>query len=435
MGRARAGLLVVLMLAAQPAAAQRLLELCQAALQGSPFLKQREFELERARAEEDIVRSRLLPQLSAQGSWSQNDYRDALIGDRRYDGQRYGLTARMALIDMPARYRHDASREATRQRERDAAHIRMALLGEVVDVYLKGLQAADDIAALDAEQEAVQRQIARLRAMRERQMAKVTDLAETEAYGQSLVTRGIDARNQLEQARARLTELTGQPVRQLAPLDRQVFDAVSGSAEEAVEVALRDHPQIVALQHNLEAVRRSLESIRAEAYPQLALVGSHVYSDVGYDNRAQPAYHSTNLGLELRIPLYEGGRVDASTREAVARVSIAEQQLEAMRREIERETRAAWGSARANHARIGSTRQEVAALEQTVRAQERGFELGASSVVDLLDARRRLMKANAEHAKARYDFVRDLSDLKIRRGELTEADVASWDRWFGPTPP
>ena len=136
------------------------------------------------------------------------------------------------------------------------------------------------------------------------------------------------------------------------------------------------------------------------------------------------------VGLELRVPIYEGGRVDALTREAAARQGAAEQQLEAARREVEREIVTHWLSARANHARIGSTTAEVRAFEQTVKAQEVGLDLGASRITDLLDARRRLFKSRAEGAKARYDYVRDVVALRIRGGNLTEDDVASWDRWF-----
>jgi outer membrane protein len=53
-----------------------------------------------------------------------------------------------------------------------------------------------------------------------------------------------------------------------------------------------------------------------------------------------------------------------------------------------------------------------------------------SRITDLLDARRRLFKARAEGAKARYDYVREVVALRIRSGNLTEDDVALWDRWF-----
>jgi outer membrane protein len=72
----------------------------------------------------------------------------------------------------------------------------------------------------------------------------------------------------------------------------------------------------------------------------------------------------------------------------------------------------------------------VAALEQTVQAQERGLELGASRVIDVLDARRRLLKARADQAKARYDYIRDVVALQVRSGEVGQGDIARWDGWF-----
>jgi outer membrane protein len=425
---------LALLLAAPATPAQRLLQLCDAALQSSPHVKLREHEVERARAERDRVRSRLLPQLSAQAGWSRNEYDDALVDRRRYDGKRFGLAARMGVYDAPTRHRLGASDEAALQREQELVHTRMSLIAELVDVYLKGLQATDDLLTIDAEQAATQRQVDRLQAMLVRQMTKVTDLAETEAYAQSLVTRAIDARNQLELAQARLAELAGQPVATLVPLARQRFERVAGSADEAAAAALRSHPRLAALEHALESARKQLAGSSAEHLPQVALTGSHTYTDQGYDNRQLPPYHATSLGVEVRVPLYEGGRVDAATREALARVSSAEQQLEAARREIDRDTRANWARARANHARIDSTLLEVGAMEQTVLAQERGVELGASRVIDLLDARRRLIKARGDHAKARYDFVRDVVNLKASSGELTLAAIAVWDRWFDAAP-
>ena len=82
-----------------------------------------------------------------------------------------------------------------------------------------------------------------------------------------------------------------------------------------------------------------------------------------------------------------------------------------------------------------ATAQEVAALGQTVRAQERAVELGASTVVDLLEARRRLVRARADHAQARHDHLRDLAELQLARGVLDEADITRWDGWFAAPPP
>ncbi len=428
------GLTVALVLAAPAASAQRLLEFCRAALEGSPYLQMRVLEVDRARAERDIAGSRLLPQMSAQAGWSRNDYREQLAEDRRYEGRRVGLTARWSLVDLPSVHRRDASQVAAWQRELEVAQTRMTLIAQVVGVYLEVLQAGEETLALEAEREAVLRQVERLRSMRGRQMAKVTDLAEAEAYAQTLASRVIQWRQRRDKASGRLAELSGLPVigpAPLAPLGRPEPDVTAlQSDDQTVAQALRDHPRLAALARATEALRRTGAGARAEHLPQLALVGTHSYADTGYDNRRQPPYHVTSIGLELRVPLYEGGRVLASEREIAARLAMATHQEEAARREVEREIRAAATSARAGRARIIATAQEVAALEQTVRAQERGVELGVSTVVDLLDSRRRLVRAQADRAQARHDQLRDLVELQLARGVLDEGDVVGWDVWF-----
>jgi outer membrane protein len=418
-------------LLAQAACAQGIAELYDAALRGNPTLRARSFDVDRARAEADAVRSRLLPLVAAQAGVSSNEYRDAAT-DESYGGKRASLTARQSLYDPVSRQRLESARASIGQREQELAQVRLALFAELFDRYLQALAAQDELASLAAESQAATRQLERLQAMRERQMARVPDLAEAQAYVLSLVTRTIDAGNQQAIALARLGELSGLTVRQVPALTRTTFDPVAGTSQEWAAHATRGNQRLLALAQAVEAARRNLEASRAERLPQVAATLARTYSDQGFDNRRQPPYHATSLGIEMRVPLYEGGRADAAVRDATARLGGAEQQLEAARREVEREVLAQWLSAQANHARIGSTDAEVLAFEQAVQAQERGLELGASRITDLLDARRRLLQARADQAKARYGYVRDVVALKIRSGELSDADIAAWDRWFGP---
>jgi len=138
----------------------------------------------------------------------------------------------------------------------------------------------------------------------------------------------------------------------------------------------------------------------------------------------------TTLGLQLTIPLYEGGRVQATVSEASARLAIAREQYEAARRETERDARTAYLGAAANHARIGSTDAEVRALEKVLQAQQRSYELGVSTIVDVLIAQRRLFKSRSDRSKARYGYIRDLTTLRARAGTLSMSDIEEIDGWM-----
>ena len=75
--------------------------------------------------------------------------------------------------------------------------------------------------------------------------------------------------------------------------------------------------------------------------------------------------------------------------------------------------------------------QESKFREKAKIAQERSYELGAATIIDVLDAHRRLLKANTDYSKARYDFIRSLIRLRLNAGSLADLDLEAIAPWFG----
>jgi outer membrane protein len=430
----RRGWMELLLLAAGlvPAAgnAQRLLDFYQHALTSNPTLRSREFGIEQARAQEDIAASRLLPQVSAIGNYSNNDYRETGLAAQSYNGTRAVLQASQALLDFASYFRLQGAQFAVTQNElqRDAA--RMALGGDVVDRYLAVLQAGDEVTHLQSEKESIEGQLKRLRFMRERGLVKVTDLFETEAYYQALLTREIESRNTRAVALERLREITGVAAQQVAPLARERFPAVPGREEQWVIDAARNNPNLTALERAMDAVRSQVKSARSDHLPVLSLQASKTYSDQGYDNRLIPSYSVGSVGLQVNVPLYAGGRVQAAEREANARFEMARESLEGARREVERDARTAYLTTVSSYARISSTNAEVQALERTLQAQQKSYEMGIATIVDVLNAQRLLLKSRSDQSKARYDYIRGLTTLRVHAGTLSIKDIEEIDGWM-----
>lgn len=410
-------------------AAEDLLSLYRHAQSENPLLRARALGVERARADADVAQSRLLPQVSLQTTASRNHYEDT-IGESQFNGRRTILSARQALLDRAGVFRRDGARAAIRQSEQEVEQARTEIFAQLTDQYLQVLQAYDELAQLQAEKEAADRQVQRLRAMREREMAKVTDLAEAIAWAQQLATREIDARNKADGARVRLRELVGRDPGELKTLGRTSFPDVPESEQYWVEKVATANALIGARVAAVEVGRLGARAAEAEHWPTVNLLLQRNQSNQDIDNAPRREFTTDLVALELRIPIYEGGRVSAATASAAAQKAIADEQLEATRREIERETRLLYASAVANRARIDSTDAEVDALATTVRAQERGYELGVVTVIQVLDARRRLLRSRADQAKARYDYLRDLIGLRLRAGNFTEQEVAGFNDWL-----
>jgi outer membrane protein len=265
-------------------------------------------------------------------------------------------------------------------------------------------------------------------------MARVNDLAEAVAWTQQLAIQEIDAINKESAARVWLKEIAGIDPGVLPVMTRQSFPGVSESEQYWVISALASHPGLGARRHGVEANRQSVAAARADHLPQLVAFYQRNETNQDIDNSPRPRFSVDSVGLELRIPIYEGGRTSAAKRVAQRQLDIANEQLEGIARQVEREVRLAFTSAVANRARIDASDAQVDALVQTVKAQERGYELGVVTVVLVLDARRRLLRARTDQSRARYNYLRDLIALRIRAGVLTEADVAEFNRWFGAQP-
>ena len=429
---AHALVLAAIALAPACARAEGLMELYLRALETNPMLRSRGFGVDQARAQQDMARSRLLPQLSAAGSYNRNNYEEQDI-ERRYTGKRGSVVATQPLFDLASYYRLKGAQTTVLQSEQERQAAEISLGGELIDRYLRVLQAEDEIEHLASEKEAIETQLKRLRAMRERQLVKVTDLYEVEAYYQALLTREIEVRNARAVGLERLRETTGVLVKNVAPLVSQALPPVPGTEEQWVADSVSGNPTLLALTSAIEGMERLIDASRSEHLPTLGFAASQTYSDQGYDNRAVPSYNVGTVGLQLTIPIYEGGRVQAGVREAVARREMAREEYEAGRREIEGKVRSAYLSATASRARIASTDAEVSALDRVVTAQQRSFEVGVTTVLDVLIARQRLVKARSEHSRARYDYIRDLTVLRVQSGALNRANIEEIDSWLART--
>jgi outer membrane protein len=416
-----------------PAVSADLLSLYRSAASDNPSLKVRSLTTARTQAEARVAESRLYPQITLQSSYSHNDYQASGTGTS-FNGQRTTLMVRQPLMDIASRHRRDGAQVAVGQAESEAQQARGELFAQLADQYLALLESFDEIQRLQAEKEAATRNVDRLRAMRAREMARVNDLAEAVTWVQQLAIQEIDAMNKESAARVWLREIAGIDPGAPPVMTRQSFPTVSESEQYWVSSALASHPGLSARRQGVEANRQSVAAARAEHLPQLVAFYQRNETNQDIDNAPRPRFSVDSVGLELKIPLYEGGRTSAAERVAQRQLDIANEQLEGITRQVEREVRLAFASAVANRARIDASDAQVDALVQTVKAQERGYELGVVTVVQVLDARRRLLRARSDQSRARYNYLRDLIALRIRGGVLTEADVAEFNRWFGPQP-
>jgi outer membrane protein len=420
--------------AQQPAnGTSTLIDLYRIALHTHPAMVGQRAGVERAQARRDQLASRLGLQVAASLNFARNDFRGQAAPPDEYDSRRHSLNLRVPIIDVSTRRQVGSENERIEQSRYELEATRAELASELVELTLDVLNADEELAVLVAEQESVGSQRERLRRMVERQMAKVPELLEVEAYQVTLQAREIEVRNALRIAREKLRLVVGDEIGALRGVATDRLPPLEDSAAAWVDRAFAQSPRISALRRSVEAEQRAISSARAQAYPVVSATASKTWADSDSDSRRNPPFNIASVGVLVSVPLYEGGRVDATVREASARYSQAQAQLDEGRRDVEREVRTAWLKAQGDQQRIAATLQAAQAQDKAREAQQRGFELGAVTVVDLLETQRRLYRARADHARARHDYLRALATLRRHAGALAETDMEIFSAVFsGP---
>lgn len=397
------------------------------ALEYDPQIRIAQHQLGLVTAEHGQARGRLLPQINASMSLTENDLsspEDPTTPREDYSGERMSLSLRQTLFNWQLLARKAAAKELIAQREEDLVEAMGTLLMTVLKRYLEVLIAQENLALLDAEVNLAERQRAAVEKRHQRSLASVTELYETRSRADLMRIDRIDAANTLEMAKASLRELTGQPVKKLvSAMNLNLLPEISGDADAFVRSALRKNPEVRSKVKAVRAARKMVDASVGEYLPKVEFVFNHQDSDVGFDNRLTPRRKTEYTGIEVSVPLFSGGVARSGVRAAQYRRDIAQEEAELARRTVEKATREAYLSATSGFERIVAANSALGSTESSYKAMLKGFELGTVTSIDVLEALRLKTRAQRDFQKARYTYVYHYMNLKKLTGVIEPDDL------------
>lgn len=187
-----------------------------------------------------------------------------------------------------------------------------------------------------------------------------------------------------------------------------------------VQEGLKQSPEIKQVEAQIEANQRQLRSDqRAYWVPDLDLTARYNNNIYERRNGGIPAdQNDWNVGVELSIPLFEGGARSARTTQSRLAVRQGQTTLRDIRNTIEQEIRS---QSEATHASY----QSIALAKQSEDAAQRNFDLlsdtynqGQLAITNLLDAQETLLDAREASMNATYSFLIDLMNLQRAAGSF-----------------
>jgi len=417
------------------------------ALQNDPRLQAAASRLEATRENKSIARANLLPQLGASGNWTRGDTEtdisgtDEILGPIRVasesdiDTTNYRADLRQSLYRQGNYEALDVARGQISQAEAIYEIAYQDFLLRVAERYFLVLTLTDGVTFAEAEEKAFQRQYEQAEQRFEVGLTAVTDVHEARATYDNARARAIVARNDLADAKEALRELTGQYFEQYDAL-QEVLPLVEPdpvNAQQWVDIALQSNPSVLSSRAAFEVAEANVRLARSGHFPTLDLVASY---NRFIDNERNFRFNlespptiaklentDTQLGLVLDIPLYQGGRVSAQTRQARYLMDATGQDLDDVQRGVVRQTQTAYRAVIAGIQEVEAFEQARISAESALEATQAGFEVGTRTIVDVLIAEQRKYQAQRDNSVARHAYIIRHLRLKSVAGLLNADDL------------
>lgn len=437
----RAGIVLAFALTPAGVFADDLLTVYRLAREQDPKLQAAESSYQASLQKLPQARALLLPTVSATARKNRN--RDETItdsgitsrpaGSAEYDNIEYALNLTQPVFNSASLAEVRRAKADVRRAEAERLGAQQDLMLRVVEAYFNVLAAADSLEFARAEKTAVARNLETVQGRLQVGLSAREDVHEAKARYELAAVQEVEAENALEDRREALRELTGQRHLALTQLAERIPLAmpVPADVESWVQQALVQSPLLVTRREAVESAREEVKRLQAGHYPSLDVVGSRTRTDADASITG-PGIRADNtvLGLQLTVPLIQGGLVSARTAEAGHRLSATEQELEGARRNVERTARSAFLGVVSGVARVNALTQAVTASEAALQVKSEGFKARVNTLLDVLDANRELYRAKREHARARYGYALNWLRLKQSAGTLAEDDVAHVNSWL-----
>lgn len=299
------------------------------------------------------------------------------------------IEGEMSLFNKPVLFREEAARtnidlqkENTQQYQNDLSfamlltYVNCQRLSERVKVFQKNLER--------------DRQIEEMAASKVKAgVGLETDLLRAKGIVGFDHLRKIDAAGDLVKCRKDLANILGLPDLKddIEPL--RYDPLVINSSDPFLKTGIDDRPDVRASLLTAQAAKSLKQAAKAESWPTIQLLG-----EIGYGG-SNVVFSSGGsvlgaVGLQIKMPFWDGGYFDAKAEQAKVNLSKAELQATQVRIEAEGQIQAAVDKLNTTKDAVELAEEQVHLAQEELKITQHRFKSGASSGPDLATSQNNL---------------------------------------------
>jgi outer membrane protein len=429
---------IAIAFAAPPAAGEDLMQIYREAQRNDPAIASAKANWDAVQEKAPQARAGLLPIVSATGSANLTNYDATIKSEPQVDINRNfhqyvgAITASQPLFRYQNQVLYDQAKQQVTQADAVLSVAQQDLIIRVAVAYFDILLAQFNIELAESQKKAVSEQLAQAKRNFEVGVATITDTNEAQAKYDAIVAQEITTRNEYDNRVTALRAIIGRYPKDLKKLGPgfQPGPPEPDAADYWVDRALKENLNVRIAEYNLEIAKLEVERARGGHYPTLDLVGSYTAqgSNAAVTSTVASDQRTGTIGLQLTVPIYQGGFVESRVREAISLLEKSRQDLEGARRAALFQAQTGFSGVQSASASVRAFEQAVLSAQSALASNILGQEVGVRTFLDVLQVQQNVYSTRRDLAQAYFAYLIGQLRLKAAVGTLSDLDLEEINR-------
>lgn len=304
------------------------------------------------------------------------------------------------------------------------------LINTTAQDYFAVLQAHDNLAYALAYERSNKENLDQATEQFKVGLKAVTDVASARAQYESAVASRIAAQNTLQDAYQTLSALTGRAEISLNILkpDFPKVEPYPAEAKIWAKTAMKNNLSVLSDAEQVAIDTAGIKVAKSGFYPTLGLSGNYVYT-----RESGSTTTDRNAAVNASWSIYSGGSTVHTVKQSEYTVKADQATYHQALRNVSSQTHSDYLTVLSDISQIAAYNQAVIAGEASVKAAKAQYQVGTTTIYNLLQEQANLFQAQQEYAQAVYQYITDSLKLKTDAGQLSVKDIQGINSWLDTT--
>lgn len=352
-------------------------------------------------------------------------------GNTNFVTTQYRITLNQSIFDATKFLNLTQAKKKAKKKEIAFSNSGQELIFRVIEGYLKVLSAENKLTFANSEAQSLESQLQRINQRFEVGLVALTDVQEARAGFDRASAERLKAENELDLAIDNLRKITGIRYGELKKIDIDIplIQPSPSTVEQWVKNAMDSNLSIAEARIDELIQKDQLRKSQARYTPKLEIIGSHGTSEQG-GRFGGSEVDSTEIGLQLNIPIFHGGDAYFESKKEAANYSVKKIITENQMRIVENETRESFLGVKTQIGLVKAFKQSVKSMQLSLDSIKAGYEVGTRTTIDIVDAESKLSESKRNFYEAIYGYILNVIKLQHQVGTLSIKDIEYLNQWL-----